>query len=93
MAKRKRTRKTRKRASKGNILTKKKKLTQDQEFQIMKLVLDKFLWLGFVIMTFGLYVLLTGNEVFYRGLSFMIVGAIVLVLFMMLIIREYEFLK
>jgi len=35
----------------------KKRLTQDQEFQIMKLVLDKFLWLGFVLMAFGMYFL------------------------------------
>ncbi|MBI2141928.1 hypothetical protein HYU15_00370, partial [Candidatus Woesearchaeota archaeon] len=34
---------------------KKRKLSQQQEFEIMKLVLDKFLWLGFGIMSFGLY--------------------------------------
>ena len=69
----------------------KKRLTQSEEFEIMKLVLDKFLWLGFGIMAFGLYVMMTGaTNTVLRGLSFMIAGAIVLVLFMMLIVKEYE---
>ena len=72
----------------------KKRLTQAEEFDIMKLVLDKFLWLGFGIMAFGLYIMMTepANTVL-RGLSFMIAGAIVLVLFMMLIVKEYEIVK
>jgi len=28
----------------------------------MKLVLDKFLWLGFIIMAFGLYTMVAGTE-------------------------------
>ena len=72
----------------------KKRLTQSEEFEIMKLVLDKFLWLGFGIMGFGLYTLMTGAaENFLRGFLFMIGGAIVLVLFMILIVKEYEIIK
>ena len=33
----------------------KKRLTQSEEFEIMKLVLDKFLWLGFGIMAIGFF--------------------------------------
>ncbi len=33
----------------------KKRLSEQQEFEIMKLVLDKFLWLGFILMAFGVY--------------------------------------
>jgi len=72
---------------------KKKTLTSEQEFQIMKLVLDKFLWLGFGIMAFGLYVIVTQTDNIFRGFAFMIVGAILLVLFMMLLIKEYEIVK
>ncbi|MEM4268435.1 MAG: hypothetical protein QXK37_06430 [Candidatus Woesearchaeota archaeon] len=68
----------------------KKRLSPEQEFEIMKLVLDKFLWLGFGIMAFGLYVIVSSTESIYKGFSFMIVGAIILVLFMMLLIKEYE---
>lgn len=69
----------------------KKKLTQREEFEIMKLVLDKFLWLGFAVMAVGLWRLflldLTG------GFSLLAAGAIVLVIFLMLIVKEYEIIK
>ena len=71
----------------------KKRLSPQQEFDILKLVLDKFLWLGFGIMAFGLYVVIVQANNVYRGLSFMIVGAIVLILFMMLLIKEYEIIR
>lgn len=69
----------------------KKKLTRDEEFQVMKLVLDKFLWLGFIIMGFGLYKMVNANIT--TGIAWMITGAIVLVLFMVIIVREYEVIK
>ena len=72
----------------------KKKLTQSEEFEIMKLVLDKFLWLGVLIMGFGFYAMVADSGyTMLRGLSFLIAGAIVLVLFMVLIVKEYEILK
>ncbi len=72
----------------------KKRLTQHEEFEILKLVLDKFLWLGFGIMAYGFYVLVSGDtEVLMRGLSFLFAGIIVLILFMVLLIKEYEVVK
>jgi hypothetical protein len=70
----------------------KKRLTQDQEFQIMKLVLDKFLWLGFIILAYALYL---GVMVYEWGpaSAWGISGVIILVLFMVLIVREYEILR
>ena len=69
----------------------KKRLSEQQEFEIMKLVLDKFLWLGFVIMAFGLYTIFT--KTFVEGMSWIIVGAIILLIFTFLIIKEYEIVK
>ena len=69
----------------------KKRLSQQQEFEIMKLVLDKFLWLGFGIMAFGLYKILT--DTFSTGLLYMMSGIVVLVVFMILIVKEYEIIK
>ena len=40
----------------------KKRLTPSEEFEIMKLVLDKFLWLGVIIMAFGLYKIFIGTS-------------------------------
>ena len=71
----------------------KKKLTEEQEFEIMKLVLDKFLWIGFVIMAFGLYLMVNSAETLTKGFSYMVVGAIVLVLFLLIIVKEYEIIK
>ena len=70
----------------------KRKLTQEQEFEIMKLVLDKFLWLGFGIMGFGLYTMYKEESV-SLGLSWIVSGAIVLLLFTWIIVKEYEFIK
>ena len=72
----------------------KKRLTESQEFEIMKLVLDKFLWLGFGIMAYGLYRLIAGGvNSFVSGFSYIIGGSMVLVLFMIIIVKEYEIIK
>ena len=68
----------------------KKRLTQSEEFEILKLVLDKFLWLGFGIMAYGFYVLMTGAvEAFVRGLSYLFGGAVLLMLFIMFALRIF----
>lgn len=69
----------------------KKRLSQQQEFEIMKLVLDKFLWLGFGIMAFGFYKMFI-NEI-ANGIMLFTAGVIILIIFMVLIIREYEIIK
>jgi hypothetical protein len=69
----------------------KKRLSEQQEFEIMKLVLDKFLWLGFVLMAFGMYKMFT--DTVYTGLTWIVVGAVLLILFMLIIVKEYEIVK
>jgi len=69
----------------------KKKMTAQQEFEIMKLVLDKFLWLGFIVMGWGMYKSLT--ETLLSGIWYMIAGAILLIIFMIVIVKEYEIIK
>ncbi len=66
----------------------KKRLTQTEEFEIMKLVLDKFLWFGFGIMGLGLYKILTDTVA--SGITWIISGAIILFAFMVIIVKEYE---
>jgi len=70
----------------------KRQMTEDQEFEIMKLVLDKFLWLGFIVMGWGMYQSLTQATVM-AGLWYMIAGAVLLILFLIVIIKEYEIVK
>jgi len=71
----------------------KKRLTATEEFEIMKLVLDKFLWLGFGIMAYGLWKMLSGVSNLWDGLTFIIAGAVILILFVIIIVKEYEIIK
>ena len=66
----------------------KKRLSQQQEFDILKLVLDKFLWIGILIMLFGFYQLVQG--LISEGVSWIVAGAFVLVLLIILILKHYE---
>lgn len=69
----------------------KRRLTEREEFEVMKLVFDKFLWLGFGIMAFGIYRAITYS--FKAGVWFIAAGAIVLLLFAWFIVREFEFAR
>ena len=69
----------------------KRRLSEQQEFEIMKIVLDKFLWLGFGIMAFGLYEMF--NEGIQIGLSWMVAGAVILLIFTWIIVKEYEVIR
>jgi hypothetical protein len=70
----------------------KKRLTRLEEFEIMKLVLDKFLWLGFGIMIYGLYVMAALLDI-TKGIWLLMGGAIVLLIFLIIIVKEYEVIK
>ncbi len=66
----------------------KKHLTQDQEFQVAKLVLDKFLWIGLGILLFGFWQL--AQDQITNGVGWIVSGAFVLILMIILIIKHYE---
>jgi hypothetical protein len=70
----------------------KKRLSKSEEFEVMKLVLDKFLWLGFLVMGWGMYQSLTLSS-FLAGIWYMIAGAVLLFLFVLLIVKEYEIIS
>lgn len=70
----------------------KKQLTRQEEFEIMKLVMDKFLWLGVGIMALGFYQLVSISD-FWQGFSILITGAIILLIFMAILLKEYKIAK
>ena len=70
----------------------KKRLTQSEEFEIMKLVLDKFLWIGVAIMGMGLWQILN-KDAMPTGLTLIITGSLVLLIFLIIIVREYEIIS
>jgi membrane protein YdbS with pleckstrin-like domain len=71
----------------------KRHMTREEEFDILKLVLDKFLWLGVIIMGYGFYKIISLNESLSYGFAIMLAGAVILVIFMILLIKEYNFMK
>jgi len=73
---------------------KKKRLTKDQEFAILKLVIDKFLWLGFGVMAYGLYIAISvGLPRLIDALVIIASGAIILILLINILVKEYEIIK
>lgn len=70
----------------------KRRMTEQQEFEIMKIVLDKFLWLGFGVMGWGAFTMLR-DAVVTPGIWFIAAGAVLLVLFVWIIVHEYEIIK
>ncbi len=68
-------------------------MTKDQEFDIMKLVFDKFLWVGTFIMGYGFYKMINMTIDFWYGFALIVAGAIVMFLFMWLLVKEYHFME
>lgn len=66
----------------------KRRLTQSEEFEIMKITFDKFLWVGVAIMLFGLYQLFQQTNI--TPIYIILIGAVILVIFMIIIAKEYE---
>jgi hypothetical protein len=69
----------------------KRRLTHDEEFQVMKLVLDKFLWLGTAFIGWGLYQSVA--RTFLDGLWYLIAGAMIMLVFAWIVISEFEQLR
>jgi len=77
--------------TKKPISGKKRILTHSEEFDIMKLVLDKFLWLGMFLLLIGIY--LSISKTFFDGFWFMTAGALVMLIFAWIITKEFERLR
>lgn len=69
----------------------KKTLNREEEFQIMKIVLDKFMWLALVVIGYGFYKMITYGPVY--GLIIIVCGAFLMLVFMWMIIKEYNYMK
>jgi len=74
------------------MATIKKRLTHDQEFHIMSLVLDKFLWIGTLLLLYSLYVGV-GLEEYGQGIAWAIAGFVIWIIFGVLLVREYEIIR
>ena len=66
----------------------KRRLSESEEFKVMSLVLDKFLWIGAALMGWGLYKSIA--ETFQVGFWYILCGALVMLIFAFVIIKEFE---
>lgn len=71
----------------------KKHLTRQEEFDILKIVIDKFLLLGIFLLGYGLFKIIESTQEFGVGLSVIIGGVLLLVILTMILVKEYEFMK
>jgi len=69
----------------------KRRLAAHEEFEIMKIVLDKFLWIGAALMFLGLYRSLSVN--FTDGFWYILTGALVMLAFAWIVVREFEAIR
>lgn len=71
----------------------KRRISKAQEFDVMKIVFDKFLLLGVLVMILGLAMIVIPLQEFLYGFIVMIAGAFLLLLFATLLIKEFHFLE
>ncbi len=71
----------------------KRHLTRQEEFDILKLVLDKFLLLGMFLLALGLYNIIQESTSLIVGLAVMLGGVVLLIILAVLLVKEYEFIK
>lgn len=67
------------------------RLTTDEEFQIFKLVIDKYLWIGTVSLVYGVFLLLNPSVDAGYGLLTTLIGGVILLLFTAIMFREFDF--
>jgi hypothetical protein len=70
----------------------KKHLTRQEEFDILKIVIDKFLLLGIFLLGFGLYMIIDSTD-FTMGLTVILGGTALLIILAIIFVKEYEFIK
>ena len=71
----------------------KKHLTRQEEFDILKLVLDKFLLLSVFLLALGIYNIINASTSMLIGLAVMLGGVVLLIILTIILVREYEFIK
>ena len=66
-----------------------KDLSDEQEFHLMTLVLDKFLWLGTILIGVGIYFMIRSEDVF-EGVPYIGAGIGIIIVFGITIVRYFE---
>jgi uncharacterized membrane protein SirB2 len=71
----------------------KMRLTQDEEFQLFKIIIDKYLWLGTIGLVVGIFVLFNSSISPWFGLTLTLIGGFILLAFTAIMSRHFDFKK
>ncbi len=74
-------------------MAKKRSLTKNEEFDLMKIIVDKFLLFAVFILALGFYRLISGIGAFGFNILIIVAGIILMVLFIALLAKEYDYIK
>ncbi len=72
---------------------KKRTLTKTEEFELMKIIFDKLLLFAVFILGLGFYRVLFNVGAFSYNLLIILAGIIFIVLFIAILIKEYDYTK
>jgi hypothetical protein len=70
---------------------KKIRLTPDEEFQLFKIIIDKYLWLGTIGLVVGIFIMFNQNMNPWFGLMITLIGALILLSFTAIMSRHFDF--
>jgi membrane protein YdbS with pleckstrin-like domain len=68
-------------------------LTHDEEFQLFKLIVDKYLWLGTIGIMGGIFMLLNKSSDWGMGALILLISVLILLMFTSIIFRHFNFKK
>jgi len=72
---------------------KRRALSRKEEFDILKIVSSKFLLFAVFVLGLGFYRLVFIIGSFWYNIAIMIAGIVLLILFIILLVKEYEYIK
>jgi len=70
---------------------KKRHLTRQEEFELMKAMIDKLLWVGVFFLVFGAVEMVLKD--FLMGFFIALSGCVIMLLFVWILTREFEYAK
>lgn len=68
-------------------------LTKAEEFQILKIVLDKYLWIGTIALMYGCFLLLNKQSDMELGIIITLIGATILLIFTAIVGKDLNYKK
>ncbi|MFP4567866.1 MAG: hypothetical protein ACLFN8_02895 [Candidatus Woesearchaeota archaeon] len=68
-------------------------LSHEEEFQLFKLIIDKYLWLGTIGIIAGIYMLLDKSSEWGFGALILLVSICILLMFTSVMLRHFDFKK